>query len=97
MTAASALDRPQFTGSTNITVTVVNLVAVVTHKLSSIAPCTPVSSEAVWLGLTIHPVALEARTAGVGGPGSTRCPVSVVGAVAGRPGQSGTPAIRRHC
>src|SRR5580693_8849182 len=36
MTAPSALDRPQFTGSTNITATVVNLVAVVTHKLSGI-------------------------------------------------------------
>jgi hypothetical protein len=45
MTAASALAVPQFRGSNNITVTVRNLVAVVTHKLSSIAPCTAVSSD----------------------------------------------------
>jgi hypothetical protein len=36
MTAASALAVPQSQGSTNITVMFVNLVAVVTHKLSGI-------------------------------------------------------------
>jgi hypothetical protein len=51
MTAASALAVPQAPGSINITVTVVNLVAVVTHKLSGIVPCTAVSSEAVAVGL----------------------------------------------
>jgi hypothetical protein len=50
MAAASALAVPQSPGSNIITVTVVNLVAVMTRKLSSIVPCTPVSSEAVLLG-----------------------------------------------